>query len=100
MKPAANKMEKEIQKVNFQDLSIQLVSNVTAKPTKSSVEIKKLLVEQIFSKVRWRESVEFMIKNDVKEFIEIITSNMSLRREGYERGSFGTDWAHLHQSRL
>ena len=71
MKPAANKMEKEIQKVNFQDLSIQLVSNVTAKPTKSSVEIKKLLVEQIFSKVRWRESVEFMIKNDVKEFIEI-----------------------------
>ncbi len=71
MKPAANKMEKEIQKVNFQDSSIQLVSNVTAKPTKSSVEIKKLLVEQIFSKVRWRESVEFMIKNDVKEFIEI-----------------------------
>ena len=33
----------------------------------------------------------------VKEFIEIITSNMSLRREGYERGSFGTDWAYLHR---
>ena len=33
--------------------------------------IKKLLIEQIFSKVRWRESVEYMINNNVKEFIEV-----------------------------
>ena len=47
------------------------MSNVTAKPTTNSNEIKKLLIEQIFSKVRWRESIEFMINNEVKEFIEI-----------------------------
>jgi len=71
MRPAADKMEKKINETNFKDSSVELVNNVTAKPTIKSNEIKKLLIEQIFSKVRWRESIEFMIKNDVKEFIEI-----------------------------
>ena len=47
------------------------MSNVTAQATTNSDDIKKLLIEQIFSKVRWRESVEYMINNDVKEFVEI-----------------------------
>ena len=71
MRPAAVKMEKKINQTKFKDPSIELVSNVTAKPTTNSNEIKKLLIEQIFSKVRWRESIEFMINNEVKEFIEI-----------------------------
>ena len=33
--------------------------------------IKNLLIEQIYSKVRWRESILYMLKNDVREFIEI-----------------------------
>ena len=48
-----------------------MVSNVTAKSTNNSNEIKNLLIKQISSKVRWRESVLFMIKNQVNEFIEI-----------------------------
>ena len=71
MKPAAKKMEKNIFETNFNNPTIQIVSNVTAKATKNSDDIKKLLVEQIFSKVRWRESIEYMISNGVKEFIEI-----------------------------
>ena len=71
MKPAADRMEKKIQTTNFSDPFVELISNVTAKPTKNSEEIKKLLVEQIFSKVRWRETIEYMIKNDVNNFIEI-----------------------------
>ena len=47
------------------------MSNVTAQATTNSDKIKKLLIEQIFSKVRWRESVEYMINNGVKEFVEI-----------------------------
>ena len=47
------------------------MSNVTAQATTNSDNIKKLLIEQIFSKVRWRESVEYMINNGVKEFVEI-----------------------------
>ena len=34
-------------------------------------DIKYLLYKQIFSKVRWRETVEYMIKNDINDFIEI-----------------------------
>jgi len=71
MKPAAKKMEKNIFETNFNNPAIQIVSNVTAKATTNSDDIKKLLVEQIFSKVRWRESIEYMIDNGVKEFIEI-----------------------------
>tara|TARA_Y100001970_G_scaffold293319_1_gene439315 strand:- start:766 stop:1695 length:930 start_codon:yes stop_codon:yes gene_type:complete len=71
MRPAADKMEKKINETIFKDSTIELVSNVTARPTTNSNEIKKLLIEQIFSKVRWRESIEFMVKNEVKEFIEI-----------------------------
>ena len=71
MKPAAKKMEKNIFETNFNNPTVKIVSNVTAKATKNSDDIKKLLVEQIFSKVRWRESIEYMISNGVKEFIEI-----------------------------
>ena len=33
--------------------------------------IKKLLIDQISSKVRWRESLLYMVENGVDEFIEI-----------------------------
>ena len=71
MRPAAEIMEKKINQTNFKNPSIDIISNVTAEPVKDTEKIKNLLVKQIFSKVRWRESVEFMIKNEVSEFIEI-----------------------------
>ena len=42
----------------------------------SSNEIKKLLVDQIVSKVRWREIVHNMIKNGITNFIEIGPGNV------------------------
>ena len=71
MRPAAEIMEKKINQTNFKNPSIDIISNVTAEPVKDTEKIKNLLVKQIFSKVRWRESIEFMIKNEVSEFIEI-----------------------------
>ena len=71
MKPAAEKMEKKINITNFNNPKIDIVSNVTAKEVKEISEIKKLLIKQIYSKDRWRESVLYMIKNGVNEFIEV-----------------------------
>ena len=71
MNPAAKRMEDKINQTNFKNPSVDIVSNVTAEPVRDSQEIKSLLIKQIFSKVRWRESVLFMIKNGVNEFIEI-----------------------------
>ena len=71
MNPAAKIMEDKINQTNFKNPLVDLVSNVTAEQVRDSEKIKSLLVRQIFSKVRWRESVLFMIKNGVNEFIEI-----------------------------
>ncbi len=71
MKSAAEKMRDKIFQANFKNPSTEIVSNVTAEAEQDSKNIKKLLVEQIYSKVRWRESILYMIKNGVNEFIEI-----------------------------
>ena len=66
MRPASEKMREKINNTVFENPNIDLVSNVTAKNTKDANEIKNLLIMQIFSKVRWREIVLFMIENQVK----------------------------------
>ena len=71
MKPAAEKMEQKINKTNFNDPSIKIVNNVTANPERNSDEIKKLLVKQIFSTVKWRQSILKMSEDGVKNFVEI-----------------------------
>ena len=48
-----------------------LISNVTATEILNKDELKKLLIEQIENRVRWRESVINMINNGVNHFIEI-----------------------------
>ena len=71
MRPAAQKMTQKINNTNFKKPLIEIISNVTAKAESDSSKIKDLLIEQIFSTVRWRESLEFMFNNGVKNFIEI-----------------------------
>lgn len=71
MKNATEIMKYEIEKLNFQDSQNKLISNVTAKEISNKEELKKLLIEQIENKVRWRESVINMINNGVNHFIEI-----------------------------
>ena len=60
-----------LEKTNFKNPKMQLISNVTALPVEIEGNIKDLLYKQIFSQVRWRESINFMVKNDINDFIEI-----------------------------
>ena len=71
MQSAAEKMKDKILKTDFKNPVKEVISNVTAKPVTDSETIKKLLIDQICSKVRWRESLLFMVKNGINEFIEI-----------------------------
>ena len=71
MNPAAIKMKEKINSVNFKKPTFDIVCNVTSKPENNPEEIKKLLVEQICSTVRWRESIINMSKENVNNFIEI-----------------------------
>ncbi len=71
MKPAADIMKEKIDKVEFKNPSYKIINNVTAKSEQDSKIIKQLLVDQIFSTVRWRESLILMSKSGVNNFIEI-----------------------------
>ena len=71
MKPAANVMKEKIEKVNFKKPIFKIVNNVTADPEDNPETLKKLLIDQIFSTVRWRESLVKISKNGVKNFVEI-----------------------------
>ena len=71
MKPAAKSMEKKINLTKLNNTLHQIVSNVTAKPENDTNLIKKLLIDQIFSTVRWRESIINMNNLGVNNFLEI-----------------------------
>jgi len=71
MNNAAIKMKKVIDKTNFMKPDFEIISNVTSLPTNNPDEIKNLLVQQIYSKVRWRESVLYMYGKKINNFIEI-----------------------------
>ena len=71
MNSATKIMIEEIDKLNFKSGENTLISNVTADEISNIEELKDLLIKQIENRVRWRESIINMIKNDVNHFIEI-----------------------------
>ena len=64
-------MKDKINLSDFKNPYPPIISNVTAKAEKDPNIIKKLLIQQITSKVRWKESIEYMIKSGINEFVEI-----------------------------
>ena len=71
MKRASKIMKDKIQNTDFLKPKPPIISNVTAREENDTNRIKTLLIDQIVSRVRWRESVNYMIQNGVNEFIEI-----------------------------
>jgi len=71
MSKASEFMDNEIKQLEFKDPKNILISNVTGKEIFKASELKDLLIKQIESRVRWRESVLLMISKGVNQFIEI-----------------------------
>ena len=71
MRSATENMREKINNLNIKEIKNPIISNFTAKPSVSGDEIKKLLISQIEGRVRWSESVDFMINKGIKNFIEI-----------------------------
>ena len=72
---ASKAMSEEISNYVFNSFTVPLYSNVTSEVCDEN-EIASLLIDQIISKVRWREIVENMIKDGVQKFIEIGPGNI------------------------
>lgn len=71
LKEAGKELEQVLEQINFTELGIPYVTNVTAEAVTDIKETKKLLTEQISEPVRWQQSMEYMIQNGVDTFVEI-----------------------------
>jgi [acyl-carrier-protein] S-malonyltransferase len=76
MEPAISELSKELNVTNIFDAKIPVYANVTAKPVTKKEEIKKLLIEQLNSPVRWDETIVNMINDGAAEFVEIGPGNV------------------------
>ena len=72
MQPAADEMATALATATLVAPSVAVVANVTARPERDPEVLRRLLVEQVTGRVRWRESMEWMAgEGGVTRFVEI-----------------------------
>lgn len=71
MQKAQEEMSKALATAEIKKPLTHVISNVTAKAANDIDEIRNLLAEQITSRVRWRESMEYMLNESIDHFVEI-----------------------------
>jgi [acyl-carrier-protein] S-malonyltransferase len=71
MAPAATAMQEALAGVELAAPSVPLVANVRAEGVSAPDDIRSLLVEQVTARVRWRESVEWMAAQGVRQSVEL-----------------------------
>lgn len=71
LEQAGEELEKELEQVEFSDLQIPYVTNVTAEYVTDITKTKELLARQVASSVRWQQSMELLIADGVDTFVEI-----------------------------
>jgi [acyl-carrier-protein] S-malonyltransferase len=71
MKPAAEKLAVALEAISFNAPSVPVVNNVDVQCETSADAIRSALVRQLYSPVRWTESVEFIASQGVTQLLEI-----------------------------
>ena len=71
MKPAGEKLERELEQVRLSELQIPYVSNVSAQPITKTEQIRSLLSQGVYSPVKWEQSMRTMLAEGVEYFVEI-----------------------------
>ena len=71
MKKATEHMSEVINNLKINKISKPIIHNYNAKPSFSEEDIKTMLLSQIEGKVRWIESIKYMINNGTNNFVEI-----------------------------
>lgn len=70
MKPAAEKLAVALEKLTFNAPQVPVVNNVDVKCEHTPAAIRDALVRQLYSPVRWTESVEFIASRGVSQLVE------------------------------
>lgn len=71
MKPAADKLADDLNSISFHTAVIPVVNNVDVIAAADAAAIKDALVRQLYSPVRWTESIEFLAAQGVDTVIEL-----------------------------
>lgn len=71
MKPAADKLAADLNSISFHTAVIPVVNNVDVLAAADAAAIKDALVRQLYSPVRWTESIEFLAAQGVDSVIEL-----------------------------
>ncbi|MBK5072881.1 ACP S-malonyltransferase [Budviciaceae bacterium CWB-B4] len=71
MKPAADKLAEALKSVNFNAPQISVINNVDVKAETDGEAIRNALVRQLYSPVRWTETVEHMATEQVTFLLEM-----------------------------
>src|ERR1700761_445559 len=71
MQPAADAMAEALEKASIAPLALPVIANVTAAPVTTPAEVRRLLIEQVTGRVRWRESVLRMKADGVSRIVEL-----------------------------
>ncbi len=71
MKPAADKLAVELEKMTFNAPTISVVNNVDVKCETAPEAIRNALVRQLYSPVQWTKTVEFMASQGVEHLYEV-----------------------------
>jgi len=76
MKPAADKLAADLEAIDFKQPAIAVVNNVDVKVEEHAEAIKDALIRQLYSPVRWTETIQWMASNGVSELYECGAGNV------------------------
>jgi [acyl-carrier-protein] S-malonyltransferase len=71
MKPAEERLCADLDRYEFSDLQCPLITNVDARPIVTGAEARSALKRQVSRPVRWQETVQFLLDQGVRTFVEV-----------------------------
>lgn len=71
LKPASEKLAKELENIEFKNMEIPVITNVTGNVIENNEDIKPLLIKQVMSPVKWEDTIKTLESLGVDTFIEV-----------------------------
>jgi [acyl-carrier-protein] S-malonyltransferase len=71
MIPAEERLSVDLDATSFSDLSVPLITNVDAQPIRSGAEARSGVKRQVSRPVRWQETVQRLLDEGVRTFVEV-----------------------------
>lgn len=71
LKPAADKLSEELNNIELKNMTIPVVTNLTAEVVEDKNQVKDILTKQVMNPVKWEQSVKKMIELGVDIFVEM-----------------------------